>query len=254
MDVAACGGVKAASTAGEIFNNKDDKKGYQDAHKRYFEPITGKWKKFPDTSNIYYQSYSEAAAELIIYRKEYLDLLISVHLCKIKKVFNHMEANLFAALNDIPTLTELAVLVLYAQAVSHSYIWKVWGPATEQINMLNMGPLHNEVKVHVQTIIDNPNILASNNTSYENSALHGEKWHQPAAVAAVLKLSSELPDLLPVLVAFFGGAMITWECFTTEFAPRSPIDLASTEDKEWAWMPPTNDVNEGALGSYMLYI
>ena len=164
-----------------------------------------------------------------------------------------MEANLFAALNDIPTLTELAILVLYAQAVSQ-YMRKVQGPGTEQINMLNMGPLHDEVKVHVQTIIDNSNILASNNTLYENGALHGEKWHQPAAVAAVLKLFSKLPYLLPVLVAFFGGAMITWECFTTEFAPRSPIDLASAEDKEWAWMPRTNDVNEGALGSYRLYI
>jgi hypothetical protein len=203
MDVAACGGVKAASIAGATFNNKDDKKGYQHAHKRYFEPITGKWKKFPDTSNIHYQSYSEAAAELITYKKEYLDLLTSVSLCKIKKVFNHMEANLFAALNDIPTLTELAVLVLYAQAVSHPYMWKVWGPATEQINMLNIGPLHDEVKVHMQTIIDNSNILASNNTSYKNGALHGEKWHQLAAVAAVLKLSSELPDLLPVLVIFW---------------------------------------------------
>ena len=254
MDVTACGGVKAASIAGAIFNNKDDKKGYQDAHKRYFEPITGKWKKFPDTSNTRYQSYSEAAAELITYRKEYIDLLTTMRLCKIKKVFNHMEANLFAALHDIPTLTELAVLVLYAQAVSHPYMRKVRGPGTEQINMLNMGPLHDEVKVHVQTIIDNPNILASNNTSYKNGALHGEKWHQPAAVAAVLKLSSELPYLLPVLVAFFGGAMITWERFTTEFAPGSPIDLASAEDKERAWMPPTNDVNEGALGSYRLYI
>jgi hypothetical protein len=51
---------------------------YQDAHKRYFEPITGKWKKFPDTSNPCYQSYSEAAAELITYRKEYIDLLTTL--------------------------------------------------------------------------------------------------------------------------------------------------------------------------------
>lgn len=51
MDITTCGGVKAASIAGHIFSNKDDKKGYQDLHKRHFEPITGKWVQFPDTSN-----------------------------------------------------------------------------------------------------------------------------------------------------------------------------------------------------------
>jgi hypothetical protein len=254
MDVTACGGVKAASIAGAIFNHKDDKKGYQDAHKRYFEPITGKWKKFPDTSNTRYQSYGEAAAELITYTKEYLDLLNTVRLGKIKKVYNHMEANLVAALKDTATLTELAVLALYAQAISHPYMRKVRGPRTEHINMLNMGPLHDEVKSHVQKVMDHPKILVSSDASYVNGALHGEKWQRLDAVTAVLKLSPGLPSLQPLLVAFFGGALTTWERFTSEFAPGSPIDLASAEDKEKAWMPPTNDVNEGALGSYRLYI
>ena len=115
--------------------------------------------------------------------------------------------------------------------------------------------MRSEVKVHVQKVMDDPGILLSaTNTSYANGALHGEQWHRPDAVAAVLKLSPELPHLQSLLVAFFGGAMITWECFTTEFASGSPVDLASAEDKERAWMPPTNDVNEGALGSFRLYI
>ena len=67
-------------------------------------------------------------------------------------------------------------------------------------------------------------------------------------------LSPQLPHLQPVLVAFFKGALITFERFTSEFAPGSPIDLASATEKELAWMPPTNDVNEGALGSYRIYI
>jgi hypothetical protein len=85
-----------------------------------------------------------------------------------------MESNLKAALEDIPTLTELAVLALYAQAISHPYIWKVQGPGTEEINMLNMGPLHEEVKNHIQKIIDDPDILLGDNASYHEGALHGQ--------------------------------------------------------------------------------
>ena len=122
MDITACGGVKAASIAGAIFNNKDDKKGYHDMHKRYFVSVTGRYIKFPDTSNTRYQSYSEAAAELITYCAEYLKLLETVRLTKTKPELNHMEANLKAALEDIPTLTELAVLTLYEQTISHPYM------------------------------------------------------------------------------------------------------------------------------------
>src|SRR5438552_2413052 len=165
-----------------------------------------------------------------------------------------MESNLKAALDDIPTLTELAVLTLYAQAISHPYMKKVRGPGTEDINMLNMGPLHEEVKKHIQKIIDDPDILLGDGASYQQGALHGKKWHRPDAFEAVHRLAPQLPHLRALLIAFFKGALITFERFTSEFAPGSPIDLASATEKELAWMPPTNDVNEGALGSYRLYI
>ena len=253
MDVTTCGGVKAASIAGHIFSNKDDKKGYQDLHKRHFEPITGKWVRFPDTSNTRYQSFGEAAAELLVYRSDYQNLMETVRLNKTKQTLNHMESNLKVALDDIPTLTELAVLTLYAQAISHPYMKKVRGPGTEDLNMLNMGPLHEEVKQHIQMIIDDPDILLGDGVSYQKDVF-GQKWHRPDAFETVHKLSPQLPHLQPVLVAFFKGDLITFERFTSEFAPGSPIDLASATEKELAWMPPTNDVNEGALGSYRLYI
>ena len=44
------------------------------------------------------------------------------------------------------------------------------------------------------------------------------------------------------------------EEFTTEFAPGGVISLTSAEDRKKAWMPPTNNVNEGALGSYRVFI
>ena len=37
--------------------------------------------------------------------------------------------------------------------------------------------------------------------------------------------------------------------FTSEYAPGGLIDEATEEEKNHAWMPLTNDVNEGALGS-----
>jgi hypothetical protein len=59
-----------------------------------------------------------------------------------------------------------------------------------------------------------------------------------------------LPHLKPVLVAFFKGAAETWKRFTSEFAPGGLIDEATQEEKDLAWVPPTNDEEEGALGAF----
>ncbi|KAF8222953.1 hypothetical protein L208DRAFT_1185573, partial [Tricholoma matsutake] len=40
--------------------------------------------------------------------------------------------------------------------------------------------------------------------------------------------------------------------FTLEFAPDGLIDQCTAEEKELAWMPATNDVNEGALGAFCI--
>ncbi|TEB19803.1 hypothetical protein FA13DRAFT_1780355 [Coprinellus micaceus] len=63
-------------------------------------------------------------------------------------------------------------------------------------------------------------------------------------------MAPTLPHLSSLLRAFFSGAGKTWEHFTSEFAPGGLIDEASLEEKELAWMLPTNDINEGALGSF----
>jgi len=54
-----------------------------------------------------------------------------------------MEKNLYNALQDPPTLTELAVLALYGQAVYHPYVSQIRG---QNMNMLDLGPLHLEVE------------------------------------------------------------------------------------------------------------
>ena len=62
----------------------------------------------------------------------------------------------------------------------------------------------------------------------------------------------ELPYLKPLLVRFFQGAAKGWKRFTSEFAPGGLIDEATLEEKDLAWLPTTNDVNEGALGSFQV--
>ena len=118
-DVSQGGGVKAANLAGALFNHKDDKKGQQDTLRIFFESVIGYMICFPDTSNTRYQSHCEAAAVLVVYLPLFLEFLELVRNKKETGTFNHMEQNVYKALRDIATLTELCVLVLYAQAISH---------------------------------------------------------------------------------------------------------------------------------------
>lgn len=70
----------------------------------------------------------------------------------------------------------------------------------------------------------------------------------------MFKLTPELPHLKQITVAFFRGSNVTWRRFSAEFAPGGLIDEALAEEKHLAWMPATNDVNEGALGAYRVTI
>jgi hypothetical protein len=255
LEVSGRGGVKTCSLAGAIFNNKDDKKGQQDTHRFYFERIKGILSTFPDTSNTRYQSYCEAAAELLTYLNEYITFLEQVRDKKEKRNFSHIEENLYNALHDGPTLTELAVLTLYAAAITHPYMRSVRGPGTENVNILDLGPLHDEVMNHLELIIENPHLLISPNASFKLGALDGQEWQNPGAVEAVHKLAEEgkLPHLCEAFVAFCGGALETWERFSIEFEAGGIIDRSSKAERDSAFMASTNDANEGALGSYRLH-
>ena len=60
-----------------------------------------------------------------------------------------MERDIYEALHDIPTITEVCVLALYAQAITHPYMRQIQGPGTENVNMLEHGPLHNTLQEHI---------------------------------------------------------------------------------------------------------
>lgn len=150
----------------------------------------------------------------------------------------------------------MAVFTLYAEAISYPYMKMIRSPSEnnkdEAKNMLNLGPLHAQVYKHIMDIIEDPNILIGSSTTPKIAMLDGEKWQNPAVVEKILNEVHILPYFLELLHAFFNGAAETWERFTSEFAPGGLIDAATAEERDLAWVPPTNDENEGALGSFRI--
>ena len=244
------GGVKTTQVAGAIFNHKDDKKGHHDIFRWWWYENVGTQFTFPDTSNTRFQSHCDAAAVLLLHLPCFIEFLTSLRDNKQSSKFNHMEQNLWNALHCTATKTELAVMALYSQAISHPYMKVIRASGEKQQNMLDLGPFHKKVYSHIQHIIEDPTFLIGPTASFETGSLDGEEWHYPDVIKAVNKMEPELPHLKPLLITFFKGAGETWKRFTSEFAPGGLIDEATIEEKNLAWMPATNDMNEGALGSF----
>jgi hypothetical protein len=165
-----------------------------------------------------------------------------------------MESNLWKALHCTSTATELAVLAIYAEAISYPYMKAIRTSDAQKKNMLDLGPFHSRVYDHMQKIIANPDILIGKDLdlseSYKTATLDGEKWQNPAVIKKIFDLIPTLPHFHNLLIAFFKGAAQTWERFTSEFAPGGLIDEATAEERELAHMPATNDENEGLLGTF----
>ncbi|KAJ7249966.1 hypothetical protein C8J57DRAFT_1521561 [Mycena rebaudengoi] len=245
------GGAKLCAIAGAILNNKDDKKGQGDKHTDFMSFRTGKkHARFPDTSNTRFASHGLAAAELVKYLDEYRELMDIIEYSKAHPGLTNIEKNVRDALDDIPTITELCAMVLYQQAVQQPYIRVVRGPGTEATNALDLGPLHLEVRKHIEEILENPERITSTNISYLTAALDAQPWQDPAAIEAVVKLMPTLPHLKDVVLRFFRGSLTTWIRFSAEFAPGGLIDEASASERQLAWMPATNDANESSLVQY----
>ncbi len=153
-------------------------------------------------------------------------------------------------MHDEKTISELVVLALYGQSISHPYVKAMRIAEKNKVNMLDLGPLHNKVRNHMKKLIAYPDLLLDSEIAFENAELNGEEWRAVDGMQRISELIPRLPHVRPLLLAFLQGALETWKRFTSEFAPGSLIDEATVEEKEMAWMPGTNDVNEGALGSF----
>ena len=112
-----------------------------------------------------------------------------------------MEQNVYKALHDIPTLTELAALSLYSQSICIPYMKQVRG--NPETSALDLGPLHDDIKSHCKRIIENPGLLLDPDATHISGALYGKPWERPEAFYAVHSMLPTLPHLLNALVAFF---------------------------------------------------
>ena len=248
FDKTESGGIKATQLAGALFNHKDDKKGHHDEFRAWWQSHVGTPFTFPDTSNTRFQSHCEAAAMLLLHLDYFIEFLEYVRDKKDTRKFNNMEKNLYKALHCNATKTELAVLALYGQAVSHPYMKEIRGDPT--LNMLNLGPLHKKIHSFMKRISEDPSFLIGPNVTHETGTFNGEAWHNEEVIETIQRLAPSLPYLKELVAIFFEGAGETWKRFTSEFSPGGLIDEATTHERALAWMPPTNDVNEGALGSF----
>ncbi|KAJ3819465.1 hypothetical protein F5880DRAFT_1616443 [Lentinula raphanica] len=240
--VSARGGIKLTELMGLLLKNTNSKKGQQDRHGIYFEAREhlGFFTHFPDTSNTRYQSHCDGAAEIMVHLPIYRELLEFIRDEKQSVKFNHLEYNIYQALYDIPTLTELAGHTLYGQAVTYPYLRVV---RSANANHLDLGPIHESLIVHVQNIFHHPELLCGSDSSYLTASLDGKPWERPEAVYAVLAMSSQLPDLIGIVKYLFEGALATWKRFAAEVTDRSLNDGLSSR----LYIPGTNDANESGL-------
>ncbi len=247
------GAVKLTQLARSLFHHKDDKKGYQDQHRDYFQNTVKENSQFPDVSNTRYHSTCLAACCLILYLDHYRTFMEIMRDQKTKPGFNHMEENVYKGLHDIPTITELAVLCLYYLVVTSPYSVAVRGPGTEKLNMLELGPLHEKLKAHIWNLILHPELALSSMVivpCVKEATLDGNDWMDVHVVNAVMALKAYLPHLTACFIAFLKGALETWERFTSEFNSDGPIAQATEEEQRLVFIPSTNDANEGALGMW----
>ncbi len=136
---------------------------------------------FPDTSNNCFQSYCYAAAVLLLYLQFFQQFLEHLQITKQNGKLNHIESNLWKALHDPATLSELAILALYGEAIYYPYIKTIHSTSEsgETQNMLDLGPLHQKVSTHIQNIIANPSNLLCENPSSVTASLDGDEWQHP---------------------------------------------------------------------------
>ncbi|KAH8826174.1 hypothetical protein DL96DRAFT_1805498, partial [Flagelloscypha sp. PMI_526] len=255
------GGYKFANLVGMLCENKDDKRGLGDVYLNHMMSLyPDDAHRFSRVHNSRFQSVGEAAADIIQFYDGLVLLLGDVRDGKTKASLTNLEHNILKGLQDDATLSELCILLIYHNLVSSPYMSQVRGLGTDGLNALDLGPLHRDVVNHCQSIGDSADrfledLIDTNNSMEEISYRWSFGKHlnfvRPQAMEAAAtfirnRLDKEVVKCL--LVAFFAGSKRTWERFSAEFASGGLIDHASAAQRLAAWMPATNDHNEGILG------
>ena len=199
---------------------------------------------FLDMSITQFQCYGDTATELVSHSNLYIGFLNQHGKAKRWGAgLDHMEKNIIKGLMDPKTWTELAVFTLYSKAVSKPYALVVWGPFNELKNVLDQ--VHQQILIHIDILIDNPDLLISEHTLHETGSLYGTPWNQ-VVISYIYSIHNELPYLRQVLVAFLHGSRAKWVPFTKEFSPGSKLSNSTAEERWLSFQSPTNDHCEGA--------
>jgi hypothetical protein len=163
----------------------------------------------------------------------------------------------YDALNDSPTLTEMAVLSIYHLFIAIPYTRRVRQPEEVALNAISPGPLHAEIRDHCQQLVENPElILDFDPDKYQLATFDRNLVARDDIMVETKKLHDcgKLPCLRQMLTRFLEGAKATWIRFSSEFAPGGLIDGLNDAEKGRIWLPATNNINEGTLGSFIKHM
>jgi hypothetical protein len=245
------GGARLVGIAAACLNHSDDDRGEHNTWRWWMEEKTGTLTTFPDASNSRYRSLCDGAIILLLYRDETREYLTEMRLHKGSQQFVNIQKNIFEALDDPPTLTELAVLAGYAQAISRPFMAYVREHVND--NALLMGPTYERVKAHARAIADDPSLLFGDKASARTGSLfQTSSWDTPEVMYKICALKQQglLPNLEPLFVAFMRGVIKTMERFTKEYAAGGEIATLTPRRQKRGRASLTNDENEGALAQY----
>ncbi|KAK0245301.1 hypothetical protein EDD85DRAFT_964173 [Armillaria nabsnona] len=138
---------------------------------------------------------------------------------------------------------------LYSEIFSIPYIRYIQGTTQGVVNHLTLKDYHETVKAHHRHILASLDMVISPSIAYTTNTLDGQPWEHPKFIYKAIYLMPQMPNLQVIFAEFVEGALETWDRFTSEYAVGGLIDTASDEVLDSAFMPATNDANEGALGS-----
>lgn len=250
-EISKRGGSHATALGGMIFRNKDKKKGQQDTYNIFMENRVGHHVPYPDVSNTRYGTHGEAAGTIIAYQDHFISFMEFIRDAKDKPGFTNIEKNFYDSLTNTETVTEFVVLAAYNVGISKPFM----GYVRRHDNILEMQSFFEKKVKFLESIIQNPNLWIGPDVLHKTGSLNGEEWDQldTKIMKSIQKLAPDLPDLSGALVAFLQGAKETFsERFSDEFNDDSEIKKLSAAERDSMFFASTNDVNEGALGSWWL--
>ncbi|KAF9067358.1 hypothetical protein BDP27DRAFT_1422911 [Rhodocollybia butyracea] len=229
-------------TAPIYLPNKDNKAAARlcnDAKKACIEKISSRGAIKLSRAPQFY--YCDAATKIPVHLPVYWEMLELIQDEKQSGQFTNIEYNIFQALHDIPTLTELAAHALYGQSITYPYLCVA---RKAGMSHFELEVIHKSLLSHLKRLIKEPKLLCGLDASLDTAALDIKGWEGPEAVFAILALEPQIPDLEGVLVYLLEGALETWTRFSTDVLDQQ---IPSGIDPTRIYAPATNDNNESMM-------